>query len=103
VIKSILKLQHEDQSMNLIQDRIIDAVTPILGKEILDSEILHGVVLSSGANTVDHKLGRDLVGWVVTRINAAITIFDTQATNPLPHKNLKLTTSGAAIVDLLVF
>lgn len=103
MIKRVLKVQHSDQRINLIQDRVLEGLNPILSKEFMDSELLQGVVLANGANTVDHKLGRELVGWIVTRINAAVTLFDTQSSNPLPEKNLKLTASGAAIVDLLVF
>lgn len=97
------KIQHDDQRINLIQDRIGDTVNFCLESLLIDADYLEGISIVTGSNTISHKLGRKLQGWIVARINAAITLFDTQDTNLLPERTLLLTASGPAKVSLVVF
>jgi hypothetical protein len=103
VLARIPRVQTEDRVINQLQDNVISTVNPLVSNPLLSGTLLQSVSLASGANTVNHLLGRNLIGWFVTRRNNASTIYDTQNTNPLPSKTLTLTTSGAVTVDLFVF
>lgn len=93
------KLRTTDRNLERIQSAISDAVNPITRKLLVDGIYLEDLALSSGANTVDHKLGRELRGWIVCRRSNAETIYDTAS----DRTTLSLTASGAVTVSLWVF
>lgn len=78
-------------------------LNPLLDNPTIDNLVLKNISLASGVNVVNHKLGRPLQGWSVSRIRASATIFDTQDTNQTPQLTLNLTASAAVVVDLVVF
>jgi len=58
------------------------------------------VTLTSGANVINHKLGKQLTGWYVVDINAPITLYRSA---PATKLTLTLTASGPATCTLMVF
>lgn len=62
--------------------------------------VINGVVLAVGANTIQHRLGRVPVGWVILDINAAATVYRSAAFN---IQNLVLTSNAIATINLGVF
>lgn len=103
MIKIAPTIQHDDVRINMMQDRILSVLNSVAVNPILDSDILTDVVLASGDNTINHKLGRKLNGWFLTRRNAATTVYDKQATNLIPERTLVLNSSAIATVDIFVF
>lgn len=93
----------EDRDTNMLQTTWASQLNPLLAAPFSSGILLEGIVLSSGANVVNHKLGRKLKGWVVTRLRASATIYDTQDTNQRPELTLNLTASAAVTVDIFVF
>lgn len=89
--------------LSMMQQKWKSILDELLGNPSLDSSILKGVSLSSGANVINHKLGRKLQGWKVVRQRASATLYDTQDSNPNPQLTLFLTASGAVVVDLEIF
>ncbi len=75
----------------------------LLGNPSLDSIILNDVPLKNGFTTVNHKLGRKLIGWRIIRLNAIATIYDQQNTNQMPDKTLILVSNASVIASLEVF
>lgn len=66
--------------------------------------VLLQLTLASGDNTVNHLLGRKLVGWMSVGFHGAYAdLFDKQASNPIPDKTLILNSSAATAVTLMVF
>lgn len=92
-----------DSDLNLVQQNLVRTLNPIYNTQTLGGTILQNIPLKAGANSINHKLGRNLVGWQLTRIRAASTIFDTQDTNKTPDLTLNLNSSADVIVDLYVF
>jgi len=87
-----------------IQERVEDALLPVVDSSIIDGKLLTGHVLASGTTSViAHGLGRKLKGWVVVSKNAAQHVYDAQASNDSPDIFLHLTAGGAVTVDLWVF
>jgi hypothetical protein len=103
VKKAVARIQHDDVRVNLLQDRVLDGLNDVLSNTILDSDILKDVILEAGDNNIDHKLGRKILGWFLTKKNAAIDVYDKQGTNAIPEKTLILNSSGGATVDIFVF
>lgn len=79
------------------------SLNPLLSNPIVNGRVLSGVVLTTGANTINHGLQRKLQGYVVILKSADVTIYDSQANNQMPDFNLILNSSEAAIVSIYVF
>lgn len=79
------------------------SLNPLLANPITRGNLLQGIALKTGSNTVNHQLGRNLQGYVVVLNSAAVTFYDSQATNQMPDLTLILNVSGATTVSLFVF
>lgn len=98
------RLQSEDAALGRLQTRWKASLDPLVDLPLLQGVLLKNVSLQSGANVVDHRLGRAPQGYLVTRVQGAATsLYDTQAANPRPQLTLNLVSSAAATVDLWVF
>lgn len=78
-------------------------LNPIVSNPLVSGLILSDVKLTSGANVINHLLGRALQGYIVILNSAAVTYYDSQATNQKPELTLILNASGVATVSLYVF
>ncbi len=97
------KLQSADRILNMIQDNISEAVNPITTQPILNGNILTNVSLAIGDNTIQHQLGRRLVGWYLVRVRGSVLVYDNQDANLTPDVTLLLVASAARVVDIAVF
>lgn len=79
------------------------AINPVLSNPLVTGQILSGIKLASGANTISHGLGRKLQGYLVILNSASTTFYDKQSTNQMPDLTLQIVSSGATIVSLYVF
>lgn len=84
---------------NMANNQWATSLNPLLALAILNGSPIEAVLVT-GANTINHKLGRTMQGWFVTDINSAITIFRSQ---PLNDKTITLTSSGGATISLWVY
>lgn len=97
------QFQTDDKALSLMQNAWATALNPLLSQPLNSGVLLSNVSLGSGSNTINHRLGRKLSGWIITRIRAASVIYDTQDLNSQPSKTLILNSSAPVVVDLLVF
>ena len=95
--------QSDSKEMSMLQTQWASQLNPVLTNPFLQGRVLKSVVLASGANVVNHGLGRKLQGWVPVRLRASATLYDTQDTNTSPALTLNLTASAAVTVDIYVF
>jgi hypothetical protein len=86
--------------LSLMQNTWAAQLNPVLSNPTTNPGILTGIILVSGVNVINHKLGRLMQGWKVTDINAAITLYRSA---PFNSSTLTLTASGAATINLEVF
>lgn len=91
------------QEMTLLQTKWKQAIEPVLSLPINSGLLLQGVQLVNGANSVNHLLGRKLVGWFITRLRQSATVYDTQDSNQRPQLTLDLVASANCTVDIYVF
>jgi len=103
MVTAIPRMQTEDREINQLQQNIISAVNPVLANPLSSGILLQSVPLLTGANSVNHKLGRPLTGWFVTRLRSLASIYDTQDLNPTPAVTLDLVSSADVVIDLYVF
>jgi len=87
-----------DQNLQLIQDNVSAAIQPLDTAPLTRGNLLTNVVLASGANPIAHKLGRIPTRWVITDINAAVTVYRSNWDNAF----LTLTASGGCTISLWV-
>ena len=90
-------------TLPLMQTKWASILDAFLSNPSLQSNILNKVPLSTGANTVNHLLGKKLTGWRVVRLRSSATIYDTQDSNQTPQSTLILVASAPVVVDLEVF
>jgi hypothetical protein len=93
-------IQTKDQDVNLFQSKLKSTLDPLLSNLLTQGILLTNVDLASGATTINHLLGRKMVGYVVTDLDADASIYRSQ---PLNDKTLTLTSSAACTVSLWVF
>ena len=93
----------QNKDLGLMQTGWAQQLNPVIQNPLTQGILLKNVPLVSGANVINHLLGRKLQGWIVTRIQGAFTLYDTQSSNPMPELTLQLVSSAASQVDLYVF
>ena len=97
------KFQTDDQSLSLLQSAWASQLDPVLANPVAEGRLIVSVALVTGANVINHKLGRKLKGWMLVRQRAAGTAYDTQDSNSMPQLTLQLTSSANMTVDIYVF
>ena len=92
-----------NKDLIMMQNRWASILNPVLSNPSIDSSILKNVSLNTGANNINHLLGRKLQGWKIVRQRAAANIYDMQDDNQMPDLTLILVSSAPVVVDLEVF
>lgn len=87
----------------LMQTAWAEQLDPLIRRPPNNSSILKNVALVTGANVINHGLGRPLQGWTIIRQRAGATVYDTQDSNTMPALTLQLVASAPVTVDLEVF
>lgn len=82
------------------QNKWAAVLNPIIANPITNPIILTRITLASGSNVINHKLQRPMQGWMITDLNANVTIYRSA---PMNSETITLTSSGAAIINLAVF
>lgn len=90
-------------SLSLLQTKWASLIDPFLSNPSLSSIILPDISLVSGSNSINHTLGRKLLGWRVIRIQGSATLYDQQGSNPMPELTLVLVSNANVVVSLEVF
>ena len=90
-------------NINDMQNRWASIINPVLSSPIVNGQLLANIDLSIGTNTINHKLGRQLKGWLIVGIDGAAQIYDNQATNQFDELTLSLTSDAAVSCSLWVF
>ncbi len=90
----------QSKDLSLLQTNWASQLNPLLSKQITQGYLLTGIKLISGANSVNHLLDRQMVGWIIADIDSAATIYRSQ---PFNKKTLVLTSDAPATVAIWVF
>lgn len=93
------------QKLSLVdtQTRWATDLNPIIDNAANNSLLLKNIKLSVGVNNINHKLGRQLQGWIPVRVRAASVVYDQQDSNSTPDKTLVLVASAPVTIDIEVY
>lgn len=95
--------QTQERILSQMQTQWSSQLNPLLSCPLVNGRLIESITLTTGSNTINHRLSRNLVGYIVCLKSADVTIYDTQATNAMTDKTLRLTASGPAVITLWVF
>lgn len=99
-----MQLLPQQLTLAQLQVKWASILNVLLGNPVLDSSFIENVSLTTGANQVNHKLGRKLQGWSIVRYKGAwAEVYDTQDTNKIPELTLNLVSSAPVTISLVVF
>lgn len=94
--------QSLDQPFSLMQTNWASQLNPLLSNPINKGIILPNVALVSGDNIINHKLGRNIQGWMVTDMTIGFAqIYRKVNANPL--LSMTLNSNATTTINLLVF
>ena len=106
-ILSIKDLSDPDKLLkviNGIQQAISDTTDNMVTRTQNNSIILENISLVAGKkNIINHKLGRKLQGWQLSRVRSEARVWDTQDSNPSPNLTLWLHAGIDVSVDIEVY
>jgi hypothetical protein len=88
------------RELSMMQTQWKSTLDTALGLPTNSPSLLTGISVVSGDNVINHKLGRTPQGWIITDINAGVTLYRSAAFNDL---TLTLRSSGTATIGLMVF
>jgi hypothetical protein len=84
----------------LMQTQWASQLDPVLGNPLVQGNLLTGIALINGVTVINHKLSRQMQGWIIVDQNAAATVYRSAALN---SSTLSLTSNAAVTVALWVF
>lgn len=93
------RVQSISSEFNRLQSNLATALIKFFNNPFLNGAILEDQALINGTTIIQHGLGRQMQGWVVTNINASASIYSTGMTS----KTLTLVSSADATISLYVF
>ena len=96
-----LETQHTgNQDVELLQQNVKKFVKVLEDNPLLDGVLIEDVDLNAAANTeINHRMGRQPRGWILTDQSAAATVYRVAWTT----QTLTLLASAASTVDIWVF
>ncbi len=88
---------------HMADNRWATILNPIVANPANNSIILKNIALTIGNNVINHKLGRNLQGWIIIRKRASADIYDQQDSNQMPALTLVLISDAPVTVDIEVY
>lgn len=86
----LTRFQTQSRDLQLLQSSWAATLDPFLANPFLQGILLPNITLINGVTVINHMLGRNLQGWVLTDLTAAATIYRSAALN---DKTLTLTSN----------
>jgi hypothetical protein len=86
-----------------LQSNIEAALSQFLVIPIMNGVLLENIELAVGDNSITHKLGRTVKGYIVTRVSAACDIYDKISTDTKLDQQFTLNSSSACTISIWVF
>jgi|TARA_R100000482_G_C5087001_1_gene128930 hypothetical protein len=95
-IKSFVKqIDPQNKSVTQTQSNVNTALKQIANSAIIDGVLIKGVNVGTADTIVNHKLGREPLGWIVIKKNEAGEIYESSTVNKNRDKFLILKGSTA--------
>lgn len=99
-IKEFKRVAGATEEVAALQVRLNEFFAQFINNPLLDGLLIKDVVLTASApKLVQHKLGRELQGWIIVNQNANAVIWQSDSSK----SSIELTTSADVTVSLWVF
>lgn len=99
MIQFLRKLKFQDREVTALQDNVTLVLNQVTKKVVIDGVQLTAISLTTGSNRINHTLGRQPLGWIVTDINAAVVPYRTA----WDANTITLVATGSVTIDLWVY
>jgi hypothetical protein len=99
MIQFLRKLKFQDREVTALQDNVTLVLNQVTKKVVIDGVQLTAISLTTGSNRINHTLGRQPLGWIVTDINAAVVPYRTA----WDANTITLVATGSVTVSIWVF
>ena len=96
-------LYTEDAEVNRLQSHIKTALNPLLELPISDGVMLKDQTIETTDTEINHGLGREYEGFIITRLKTNATIYESATDNPSKSLYILLKASGTATADIYIF
>ena len=101
---SFIRHTTESGDLEQIQNNLENRFRDVEACDLIEGRLITEISLASGDNDVEHKLGRTIRGFIITRFREAhANVYEKISTNNNLDRILKLNSSGATTVDIWVF
>ena len=100
---SFTEVQSKDDSVNRIQKNIKAALNPVLDLPFSAGVHKKDVAITTSDTLVDHGLGRNMVGYFVTKQDADTSIFVSSTSNDIPQFQVILKSGATVTADIFFF
>lgn len=92
----------DNQSFTLMQTGWASQLNPVIANPLVNGVLQKNIKLVVGTNSINHMLGRNLQGYLITGMHNVYTqIFDTVSNTP--SLTLNLNSSVAVTIDIYCF
>lgn len=99
---SLALFKTDDKDLSLMQTSWKSSIDPVITNPLVNGVLQKGIKLSAGVNSVNHKLGRNLQGYIIVGMHGNYSqIYDTTSLNP--SLTLSLNSSVDVVIDLYCF
>lgn len=99
MIQFLRKLKFADREVTALQDNVTLVLNQVTKKVVIDGVQLTAISLATGSNRINHTLGRQPLGWIVTDINAAVVPYRTA----WDANTITLVATGSVTVNLWIY
>lgn len=90
------------RELSMMETQWASQLNPVISNPLIAGNLFKNVVLSSGSNTINHKLDRAYQGYLISGMHGSfIQLFDTPS--PMPDKTLVLNASASGSIDIWIF
>lgn len=98
-MRSLKTIGSDSEELSRFQEYVVAALEPLLSSPLANGRLISDVALTSTPLEIDHKLGRELLGWILVSPNANETVWQVAANK----RTLTLQASGIVTSNLWVF
>ena len=94
-LKFLRKVNTTIKDLFHAQENIEQCLKPILNSPVIDGVLIKDIDVGTSDTVVNHKLGRNPLGWIVVKRNENAVIYESATTNNNRDKVLILKASSA--------
>jgi len=84
----------------MAQTKWAQELNPLLRNQLIQGVLISNISITTGVNVINNMLSRNQIGFIITDINAPVTLYRSQ---PLNDKTLTLTASGPCQISVWCF